>query len=56
MNTHDPRQSLPPNYQVPPGWERFQPPVMVVPQAQAVVMEEPLPEPVPIQPRQPVLI
>lgn len=56
MNTHDPRQSLPPNYQVPPGWERFQPPVMVVPEAQAVVMEEPLPEPVPIQPRQPALI
>lgn len=49
MNTHDPRQPLPPNYQVPPGWERFQPPVMVVPQVQTVVMEEPLP----VQPRQP---
>jgi hypothetical protein len=55
MNTHDPHPPLPPNYQVPPGWERFQPPpMMAVPIPVATAVEETPPEPVPVpaQPRE----
>lgn len=45
MNTPDSHHSLSPNYQVPPGWERFQPPVMAEPVAQAVLLEESAPAP-----------
>lgn len=56
MNPHDPRSSLPPNYQVPLGWERFQPPpVMAEPVIQAIVLEE-APQPVPVQRKPPALM
>lgn len=47
MNTNDPHQPTP--YQVPPGWERFQPPPVVEPILQAVVVEESPPQPVRVQ-------
>lgn len=57
MNTPDPRQSLPPNYHVPPGWERFQPPPMMMePVAQAVIVEEAPPQPPQVQAKQSVLV
>ena len=49
MNKHDPHQ--PPAYQVPPGWERFQPPAIVEPVLQAVMAEDSPPRPVRVQPR-----
>ncbi len=51
MNPHDPHHTPPPNYHVPPGWERFQPPVREAPVLQAIVVEEAPPEPVPLQPK-----
>ncbi|MHB1078899.1 MAG: prenyltransferase/squalene oxidase repeat-containing protein [Prosthecobacter sp.] len=44
MNTNDPHQ--PTAYQVPPGWERFQPPPVAEPILQAVMVEDvaPLPQ------------
>ena len=49
MNKHDPLQ--PPSYQVPPGWERFQPPPAAEPVLQAVMVEDSPPQPVRVQPR-----
>lgn len=43
MNTNDPHQ--PSAYQVPPGWERFQPPPAVEPILQAVLVEDAAPLP-----------
>ena len=51
MNTHDPHQ--PPEYQVPPGWERFQTPPAAEPILQAVMLEDPPPQPMRVQPRAP---
>jgi len=49
MNTNDPHQQ--PSYQVPPGWERFQPPPVVEPVLQAVMVEDSPPQPSRVQPR-----
>jgi hypothetical protein len=49
MNTNDPHQ--PPEYQVPPGWERFQSPPAAEPILQAVVLEDSPPQPLRVQPR-----
>ncbi|MFZ2280519.1 MAG: prenyltransferase/squalene oxidase repeat-containing protein [Prosthecobacter sp.] len=43
MNTNDPHQ--PTAYQVPPGWERFQPPPAAEPIMQAVMVEDAAPLP-----------
>lgn len=43
MNTNDPHQ--PSAYQVPPGWERFQPPPAAEPILQAVMVEDAAPLP-----------
>ncbi|WP_397382776.1 hypothetical protein, partial [Prosthecobacter sp.] len=43
MNTNDPHQ--PTAYQVPPGWERFQPPPVAEPILQAVMVEDAAPLP-----------
>jgi hypothetical protein len=43
MNTNDSHQ--PPAYPVPPGWERFQPPPVVEPILQAVIVEDVAPPP-----------
>lgn len=43
MNTNDPNQ--PSAYQVPPGWERFQPPPAAEPIMQAVMVEDAAPLP-----------
>lgn len=43
MNSSDPKQ--PSAYQVPPGWERFQPPALPEPIPQAVLVEESAPLP-----------
>jgi hypothetical protein len=49
MNKHDPHQS--PAYQVPPGWERFQPPPVAEPMLPAVMLEDSPLEPARVQPR-----
>lgn len=51
MNTNDPHQPTP--YQVPPGWERFQPPPAAEPILQVVMMEGTPPAPCCIQTRTP---
>jgi len=51
MNSNDPKQ--PSAYHVPPGWERFQPPLVAEPVVQAVLVEDRPPAPARIQPRAP---